>query len=151
MACSYTSPQKGHQKPKKCNKPDVKGGFCEDHQPPPIVVVVAPPVLAWQPKAVGIAVNAAFQIACNDAAARINTVCQGGVQGGGMTFTGGKGEFRLLHDTQPHTNSSFFYNWVGFMMEVYGVGGHTTDNKHYALTWYDGSNASVDLGKKKII
>jgi len=148
--CDYVTPAKGHQKSKVCGKPEFKGGRCEAHQPPPVVVVVAQPLLTWQPRTDGAAVNATFQTECTDNALRINAICQNGVQAGGMSFTGGKGNFQLLHDTQPHANNAFFYRWEGFVMQVYGVGHHTTDNKHYALTWYDGSTASVDLGKKKI-
>ena len=151
MACGYITPAKGHQKAKPCNEPESLGGFCVAHQPKPVNVAVTPVALTWQPMATGVTVNAKFQLECDGAATRIQEVCLNGVHPGGMSFTGNKGAHQLLHDTQPHSNNVFFYRWVGQVMMVYGVGSHTgSDNKHYSLTWYDGSNAAVDLGKKKI-
>lgn len=153
MGCSYMIPGKGHQKAKLCNALEHKDGLCISHQPKPVSVAVTPVTPTWQPKpSSGTTVNAKFQTECDGAATRIEAVCLNGIHAGGMSFTGSKGAHQLLHDTQPHANAVFFYRWVGSVMEVYGVGSHSgsADNKHYALTWYDGSNAAVDLGKKKI-
>lgn len=151
MPCQFVIPAKGHQKKKVCNQPESLGGFCVAHQPKPDIVAVTPVTLSWQPVANGLTVDAGFQAACDAISARLDTVCQGGIQAGGMAFGGRKGPLTLLHDTQPRINNAFFYRWVGNVMMVYGVGGHEgSDNKHYALTWYTGANASVDLNKKTI-
>lgn len=151
MPCTHIEPAKGHQKAKQCGQPEHLNGLCVNHQPKPVSVAVTPVTLTWQPVESGGAVNAKFQLACDGAATRIQEVCLNGVHAGGMPFTGNKGTHSLLHDTQPHANNVFFYRWVGQVMFVYGVGNHTgKDNKHYSLTWYDGSSAAVDLNKKKI-
>lgn len=153
MPCSFVIPKKGHQKAKTCGEIEHKDGLCVAHQPKPPTVAVTPVTLSWQPMTASgtTSVNEKFQSACNAAATRIESVCLNGVHPGGMAFTGNKGAHQLLHDTQPGVNSTFFYRWQGSMLVVYGVGGHTgKDNKHYSLTWFDGSSAAVDLMKKKI-
>ncbi len=151
MPCSHIEPAKGHQKAKPCGQPEQLNGLCVRHQPKPVSVAVTPVTLTWQPMASGGSVNAKFQLACDGVEARVQEVCLNGVHPGGMSFTGNKGSHSLLHDTQPHANNAFFYRWVGQVMFVYGVGNHTgSDNKHYSLTWFDGSSAAVDLNKKKI-
>lgn len=152
MPCAHVTPAKGHQKAKPCNEPELAGGFCAKHQPPKPVVVQQPPPLAWQPMTAAgtLAVNPVFQNTCNATALRLDTICGNGVHAGGTTFTGTKGTFQLLHDTQPGANNTIFYRWVGHVMFVYGVGGHTYDNKHYSLTWFDGSTVAVSLPLKQI-
>lgn len=152
MPCSHIEPAKGHQREKKCSKPEYKDGLCIAHQPKPVIVAPTAVVLTWQPQAqTDNTVNATFQDLCDDMADRIEAVTQNGIHPGGESFTGNKGAQQLLHDTQPHINNVFFYRWVGNVLVVYGVGNHTgKDNKHYSLTWYDGSSAAVDLNKKKI-
>lgn len=153
MPCGYSFPAKGHQRAKKCNAPESAGGFCAAHQPKPVVVAVTPVTLTWFPRpAVGTTVNAKFQTECDENATMIANQCQNGIQGGGMPLKGKGGSHSLLHYTQPRANNTFFYRWVGNTMEVYGVGNHTGGtNKIYSLTWFDGSSATVDLGKKTIV
>lgn len=152
MPCSFVTPAKGHQRPKPCKNIEFKDGLCVEHQPKPVSVAPTAVVLTWAPKALtDNSVNATFQALCDGISDRIDTVTQNGVHPGGMTFKGNKGSQQLLHDTQPGANNTFFYNWVGNVLVVYGVGGHTgTTNKQYNLTWYDGRSAHIDLDKKKI-
>lgn len=151
MPCSFVTPAKGHQKAKRCREPEFKGGFCQAHQPPPPTITVTPVTLSWAPMvATGTTVNPLFQNACEGTALRIEGICSNGIHAGGMSFTGTKGSHQLLHETQPGANNTIFYRWVGNVMMVYGVGGHTTDNKHYSLTWYDGSTVAVSLPLKQI-
>ncbi len=75
---------------------------------------------------------------------------------GGTAFEGKlgnkKGTFTLLHETQPRSNHTFFFNWQGNTMHIYAAGKHTgTTNKKYSLTWFDGSSATIDLSKKTIV
>ena len=152
MACSFIIIAKGHQKKDKvCGKPETLGGFCGDHQPKPIVVAVTPVTCSWAPctESTG-KVNAKFRKKCDEIQDRISTVVGNGIHPGGATFKGKGGSHQMLHDTQPHANSAFFYRWNGTVLTVYGVGNHTTDNKHYSLTWYDGSSAAVELDGKTI-
>ena len=95
-------------------------------------------------------VNPVFQNTCDGTTLRIEGLCGNGIHLGGETLTGTKGKFVLLHATQPGANNTIFYRWVGNVMMVYGVGGHTTDNKHSSLTWYDGSTVAVSLPLKQI-
>ena len=149
MPCSHVTPAKGHQKQKVCGAPETKGGFCDQHQPKPVIVAVTPVTLSWYPKpASGTTVNEKFQKACDDNEGITQNQCDNGIQSGGMPFKGkgNKGPHSLLHYTQPRANNTIFYKWVGNAMEVFGVGNHTGgNNKVYSLTWYDGSSATVDL------
>jgi hypothetical protein len=153
MPCNHVEPAKGHQKEKQCQKPELLNGYCAEHQPRSVSVAMAAVVPTWEPvkESGGTTVNEQFQDQCEAHGPHIMRLCDNGAQTGGMPFTGNKGKHQLLHDTQPHTNNVVFYRWVGNVMRVYGVGKHVgKDNKHYRLTWYDGSNASVDLPKKTI-
>lgn len=152
--CSFVPEKKGHQKPKRCSELATTGDFCDKHQPKTFSVAPTPVTLSWYPKpdGGGTTVNTKFQTACDEIEAWIQNTCDGGIQPGGMPFkgTGNKGPHSLLHNTQPRSNSTVFYKWVGSGMEVFGVGGHAESNTTYSLTWYDGSSARVDLKAKTI-
>ena len=158
VACDYMIPPKGHQKGKACGEPESAGGRCTKHQPPPVTVAVTPVTYNWTPHTVGgaMAVDAKFQTACDTVSEQIDKFCQNGPVSGGDTFTGKignkAGAFTLLHETQPRSNQTFFFNWQGNMMHVYAAGKHTgTSNKIYALTWFDGSSATLNLDKKSVV
>jgi hypothetical protein len=154
MPCAHVTPAKGHAKEIKCKNPESKGGFCDQHQPKPVIVAVTLVTLTWFPKPeAGTAVNATFQAACDGMADHIENTCQTGIQSGGMPFKGKgtKGPHSLLHNTKPRANDAVFYKWTGSSMEVFGVGSHGVTNTDYVLTWYDGSRATVDLKAKTIV
>ena len=151
--CTYVIPAIGHNKEKPCKSLASLGDFCALHQPKPVIVAVTAVTLAWRPFTTGDKVDATFQTKCDGAKDRLDAICSGGIQGGGMMFkgVGDKGPHRLLHQTKSGSNIVVFYRWVGAIMEVFGVGNHSgSDNKHYSLTWFNGSNAAVDLNKSSI-
>lgn len=154
MACEFVIPAKGHGKEKVCGKPEVSDKRCAAHLPKAAVDTVSPPKLTWflRPEGSGTTVNGKLQTAANDGTGWIENTCQNGAQTGGMPFRGKGGSFSLLHNTQPRTNFTIFYNWTGAIMEVFAAGEHTgTTNTVYSLTWFDGSNATIDLKKKTIV
>ena len=154
MACEYMIPAKGYGKAKVCGKPEVSDKRCAEHQPKAAVAIASPPKLTWflRPEGGGTTVNGKFQTAADDGTGWIENTCQNGSQTGGMALSGKGGTFTLLHNTQPRTNFTIFYNWTGSIMEVFAAGEHTgTTNHIYALTWFDGSNATINLKKKSIV
>ncbi|SEA12452.1 hypothetical protein [Rubrimonas cliftonensis] len=159
MACTYMLEPKGHEKKgKPCGRPESKDGLCILHQPAPTTVAVTPVTYSWSPKREDgtTTVNQKFQDACDEVSEQIQKYCDNGPATGGQTFTGKTGAkndtFQLLHQTQPRTNHTFFYNWQGAVMHVYAAGKHTgTTNTKYALTWFDGSSATIDLKKSTIV
>lgn len=158
MACDYIIPPKGHQKGKACGEPETANGRCAKHQPPPPTVVVTAVTYNWTSHTTGggTAVDATFQTECDTVSEQIDKYCQNGPVGGGTPFKGTMGNkngtFTLLHETQPRSNHTFFFNSQGNTMHVYAAGKHTgTTNKKYALTWFDGSSATIDLNKKTIV
>lgn len=151
MACNFIIAAKGHQKKDKvCSQPDTLNGRCAKHQPPPPTVTATGVTYHWtlHTEGGGTKVNEKLQTACDEGKEQIDKCCEKGPVLGGEKITGKqgnkKGPFMLHHETQPRANFAFFYNWQGNTMHVYAAGGHTgNDNKHYKLTWFDGSSASI--------
>lgn len=155
MACDYMIPGKGHQKAKVCGKPETKDGRCGQHQPPPVSVAVTPVTYDWIPHSSLGTVDAKFQTACDNVSEQVDKYCSNGPVRGGGTFKGTvgskKGSFTLLHETQPRSNETFFFNWQGTTMHIYAAGKHTGQtNKIYSLTWFDGSSATINLNDSTI-
>jgi len=158
MACDYLIPAKGHEKAKTCGETETAKGRCGKHQIPPPTVAVTAVTYNWTPHIVGdgLIVDATFQNKCDEMSEQIQKYCDNGPVLGGTPFTGRLGNklgtFSLLHETQPRSNMTFFFNWQGNTMHVYAAGKHTgTSNKIYALTWFDGASATINLNDKSIV